>query len=158
MQWFAAKYLELPPPPVTGVSLETAIEKLAENLERLKSVLVDSTKVIDELRKKITVKNLEEAEKFFKRCTETLPVIEESCKQQSGNLEEIKKLMIGQITASHRHSAYFDTMTKSHAAQNEKLDAIRYLLNQKDKRDALNRRRFRHILDVFKGYGEDAIR
>ena len=155
MHWYAARQLKFRRDPVTDSSLEEAIKKLANNLERLNDVLVDSTDIIDQFRKKITIKKIKEAEEFFKACTKALPAIETACKEQLGQLEEIKNLIKAHIKVSNKHSGHLKTLIESQAAQNQNLASISNLMNQKDARDKRNRRLFGNILKVFKGFNED---
>jgi len=155
MHWYAAKQLGISQYSDTDASLEEAIERLAKNLAKLNAILINSTAIIEEFRKKITIEKFEKFEKFFKACSKALPIIEKSCSQQPAKLEEIINSINTEINESRKHSGYLETQTNSQTAMNQNLELIKYLLSQKDMRDKRNRKLFGKILNVFKGYGEE---
>ncbi len=155
MQFLAEKYVGPAEPSPTVASLQTAIETFAANLERLNSVIAESTHVVDEFRKKATVENMEKVETLITTCIETLPNIKESCDQQTETLKEARTLLDEQLAVSRQNSSQLESIAKSQADRGQNLAAIKDSLNQRDDRDAKNRERLGKIVDVFKKYSEE---
>jgi len=158
MKGLARKCIKTPATPRPEGSLPAALKNLTDNLELLNLVLGDSTEIIEKFKTKVTVKKLEEADKFFKICTETLPEMKDASLTQIIKLTAIEELFKQQLSTTNQHFDYFKKMIKSHEAQGQRLAAISKFLKQKGERDVRNRQRFRRILEIFKGYNENEVK
>jgi hypothetical protein len=149
MHWYAAKFEVFPPPPI---GLEEAIKKLVVNIETLNGVIAQSTKIINEFRKKVTIDRIDEVNEFFKTCNKVLPVIENSCEQQRDTLAGISKLMIKQIDISGKNEEHLRGISSIKG----ELKRIGNLLNKKNEREKRNREGLGKIFDTCRKYfGED---
>jgi hypothetical protein len=151
----AKKMLKKPEAPFSVSSLQTSVETFAQNIEQLNSVLVASTKTIDDFRKKMTVKKWEEIENALSTIVETLREIKASGDEQRDRLNEVTPLLDELLATTRKNSACVEKISGSHAKLINEIKAIKEGLRKRDAVVERDRRRWTRIVDAVRKASEE---